>query len=455
MKELRLENQDWRAKNPFLTARALRTRTKNGTLGSYSDKLATSGERLTRGSDPIKSGTAKQDDVALSKNATSMTAQSARIVHMTTVHPPFDPRIFYKQLASLRDAGFDAHLIAPHEQTEQAQGVSIHALPRPETRWRRLALQPRVFRTARTLDAALYQVHDPELLPLAFLLKRTTGARIVYDMHENYRSKGGVLGRALRALERWAFRWLDHVLIAEESYRAIVNGHAVPNTYIANYFRPIGDENPAETVEIRETPTRLLYTGTVSHSRGLRTMMEVAAKIRQADRPETLDLVGVCHHDDQRAWAEEQIQAEGLDGIVERVGGDTYVPPSNMPPHYRRADVGLALCEPHPNHTGSLLTKFYEYLYYGLPILCSGFPLWRRFVEGHECGAVVPPGDPDAVLDVLDEWRSHPERYRQCAKNARAAAPQYRWEPMGERLVRLYRCLLEDSERERSVTESH
>ena len=377
-----------------------------------------------------------------------------RIAHVTTVHHPFDPRIFYKQLASLRDAGFDAHLIAPHEHDEQVQGISIHALPRPETRWHRLALQPQVFKRAWALDAALYQIHDPELLPLAFLLKRTIGARVVYDMHENYRSKGALLGRGLRALERWAFRWVDHVLLAEESYRSIVEDHAVPHTYIANYFRPIGDEDPVDTVEISETPTRLLYTGTLSNSRGLRTMVELAAEIQRTGRLETVELVGVCHHEDQRARAEERIRAERLDDVIERVGWDTYVPPSAMPPHYRRADVGLALFEPHTNYRRSLPTKFYEYLHYGLPLLCSDVPLWRRFVKQHACGAVVPPGEPGAVLDVLDAWQAHPERYRECAENARAAAPQYRWETMGERLVNLYRRLLNDSSLKEPVTGS-
>ncbi|MFB6271837.1 MAG: glycosyltransferase [Salinibacter sp.] len=369
-----------------------------------------------------------------------------RVVHVTTVHHPADPRIFHKQLASLRDAGFDAHLIAPHECDEQVQGISIHALPRPDTRGHRLALQPQVFRRARALDAALYQVHDPELLPLAGLLKRTTGATIVYDMHENYRSKGALLGRGLRALERWAFRWLDHVLIAEESYRSIVGDHPVPHTYIGNYFRPIGIEEGDGTLEISETPMRLLYTGTLSASRGFRTMIDLAGQIRRTGRPETLDLVGVCHHDDQHAWAEKRIRSEGLGKVLERNGWDTYVQPSAMPPHYRRADVGLALCESHPNHVDSLPTKFYEYLHYGLPFICSDFPLWRRFVEQHGCGATVPPGEPDAVLDILDAWQAHPDQYRQYAENARAAAPQYRWETMGNRLVDRYRALLGSEE---------
>jgi len=374
-----------------------------------------------------------------------MTSQPDRIVHVTTVHQPFDPRIFYKQLASLRDAGFDTHLIAPHGRTEQVQGISIHALPQSTARWRRIALHPTAFRMAQALNADLYQVHDPELLPVAFLLREATGARIVYDMHENYRAKGPILGRALRTLERWAFRWVDHVLIAEESYRSIVEAGPVSSTYIPNYFRPIGDARLGAPAKAGHTPTRLLYTGTLSASRGLRTMVELAARIRRAGRPETIDLVGICRYEKQRAWAKARIQEEDLSSILSRVGWDAYVRPSAMPPHYRRADVGLALFQPHPNHRGSIPTKFYEYLHYGLPLICSDIPLWRRFVERHGCGAVVPPGDPAAVLDVLDEWQAHPERYRRCAENARAAASQYRWAEMGERLTRLYRDVLRGS----------
>ena len=366
-----------------------------------------------------------------------------RVVHLTTVHQPFDPRIFHKQLASLRDAGFDAHLVAPHERTECVRGIPVHALPRPRTRAHRLALQPRAFRTAQALDAALYHVHDPELLPLATLLKQATGARVVYDMHENYRSKGALLGRALRALERWAFQRVDHVLLAEEGYRPIVEDHAVPRTYIGNYVRPIGEAGPVDRPEISKTPTRLLCTGTLSDGRGLGTMVDLAARIRRAGRPETIGLVGICRHPAQRARTEEQIRGEGLDGIVECVGWDTYVRPSSMPPYYRRADVGLALFEPHPNHADSIPTKFYEYLYYGLPLICSDLPRWRRFVERHECGVVVPPRTPEAVLDVLDHWQARPDRYRTHVNNAREAASQYRWDVMGERLVHRYRTLLD------------
>jgi glycosyltransferase involved in cell wall biosynthesis len=366
-------------------------------------------------------------------------AGTSRAVHLTTVHRPFDPRIFHKQLKSLRDAGFDVHLVAPHDRAERRDGVALHPLPTGRRRWaERLPLLPLAYRRARALDADLYQIHDPELIPVARLLKKATGARIVYDMHENYRTKGPFWGRVLRALEHWGFEWMDHVLLAERSYRSVVAGR-VPSTCILNYVTPIGEASREPPRSSSSGPTRLLYTGTVSDRRGLSTMLDLAAAAQRRGRPVRLDLVGVCNHPEQRRGAERRIQREGLHRTVTWVGGDRYVPPSEMPPYYRRADVGLCLCAPHPNLRESILTKFYEYLHYGLPIICSDVPLWRQFVEENECGVVVPPGTVTPVLDVLRRWREHPDRYRQYARNARAAASTYRWEQMGARLVKLYR----------------
>jgi len=369
---------------------------------------------------------------------------------VTTVHRPLDPRIFHKQLGTLRREGFDVHLVAPHDHAERRDGVMIHPLPTGRRAWHaRLLLQPLAYRRARALNADLYQIHDPELIPMAWLLRQTSGARVIYDVHENYRTKGPVWGRLLRALERWAFRWVDHALLAEESYRSVVEGTDVDSTCILNYFKSPGEDATAPPKPAKK-PIRLLYTGTLSNRRGLRAMIDLAEAIRRRGRPERLDLVGVCNRDRQRAAADARIRDHDLTNIVTRVGWDTYVAPSAMAPYYRRADVGLFLADPDPNLIHSIPTKFYEYLHHGLPIISSDVPLWRRFVEENECGAVVPPGDVDTVLDVLDRWRERPALYRRHAEKARAAADEYRWAQMGDRLVRVYRGLLGPCEDPRS-----
>jgi len=375
-----------------------------------------------------------------------------RVVHVTTVHRSQDPRIFRKQLRSLSEAGFDVHLIAPHPIDEVVRGVPIHALPMRRGRLRRLTIQPSVLQKSVALQSDLYHFHDPELIPCMYLVKQATGACIVYDMHEDYASRGGAMGTLLRLLETWCFRWVDHVVTAEAGYDPILEGQPVSHTLIANYHRPFNGEGPTakESEQSEGTehpgarqPQRLLYTGTIANDRGLDVMLDVGEAIRERGRSERICIAGVCNRSDELRAAERRRRQKNLTDIVERVGWDQFVLPKNLVPHYRSADVGLALLKPHPNYVQSLPTKFYEYLHHGLPFICTDVPLWRSFVEENDCGAVVPPNDPEAVLRVIDRWNRNPERFRELQQNARQAAKNYRWLQMAERLVGLYDRLLE------------
>lgn len=366
-----------------------------------------------------------------------------RVVHLTTVHHPLDPRIFHKQLKTLQKAGYDVHLVVPRARSEIVEGIPIVALPEVKGRHRRVMLQRKAYQAARKLDADVYHFHDPELIPVGFLLKRATAARMIYDMHEDYRWHGAVEGRLLRMLERWCFQWVDHVLLAEEGYHPIVAGTGVESTFIGNFVRPPEDETTTQSEIQRKSPFQLLYTGIIAEKRGLLHMVDLMEGLVAADGGAALDMVGICHHPDQRCRAERTIRERNLEAYIRRVGWKTYVPSSTMTPYYREAHVGLALFDPDPNYTKSIPTKFYEYLHFGLPILCSDFPRWRAFIEQHDCGAVVPPGDVEAALTVLRRWQEDPDRYRALSKAAQAAAPQYRWAAMGERLVRVYDELLD------------
>lgn len=367
--------------------------------------------------------------------------QSVRVVHLTTVHHASDPRIAHKQLRTLQEAGYEVHLVAPHQRSEVVDEIAFHALPRVDGRYRRVLLHRQAYQAAYMLDAACYHFHDPELIPVAYALKQATGACVIYDMHEDYRWHGPLEGRFIRALEHWCFRWVDHVVLAEASYRTIVAGTGAGATFIGNYVRPYDDTPPPPRTGMA-SPVRLLYTGVAAESRGLFHMIDLVEHVTGTEDAAVLNMVGVCNLPNERYRAERIIRQCGLDARIRRIGWDAYVPADTMTPHYRWANVGLALFDPDPNHMQSILTKFYEYLHYGLPIVCSDFPRWQRFIERHHCGAVVPPGDVAAVRAVLHRWRTDPARYRALSASARAAASQYAWAVMGERLVRLYDGLL-------------
>ena len=60
-----------------------------------------------------------------------------KICILTSVHPVFDTRIFYKEAKTLAEAGYDVTLIARHDKDETVDGIKIIALPKSKNRiWR-------------------------------------------------------------------------------------------------------------------------------------------------------------------------------------------------------------------------------------------------------------------------------------------------------------------------------
>ena len=109
-----------------------------------------------------------------------------RICHITSAHDSDDDRIFHKECVSLAKAGYDTYLVAAGESREE-KGVHVVGLgPMPSGRLKRMhAFTRAVYMKALELDAEIYHLHDPELLPWGLKLKKH-GKKVIFDSHENY-----------------------------------------------------------------------------------------------------------------------------------------------------------------------------------------------------------------------------------------------------------------------------
>src|SRR5271168_3121660 len=109
-----------------------------------------------------------------------------KVVHMTSVHNALDHRIFKKECRSLAQAGFDVTVVAPHTEDLVREQVQIKSVRKHLSRWSRMTRTAwSVYREAEKQAADVYHFHDPELIPLA-LLMRLKGKRVIYDVHEDY-----------------------------------------------------------------------------------------------------------------------------------------------------------------------------------------------------------------------------------------------------------------------------
>ena len=382
-------------------------------------------------------------------DSATLAENQIKIVHLSTVHEAIDNRILEKECHSLAQAGYDVRLVAQHPRDERIKDVEIRGLVAPESRLVRLTVT-----WAKALWMALRErprvvhFHDPELLPAAFLL-RLFGIITIYDVHEDYvtslrdkRYLGWLRWPAicfLAVLEN-VVGWFSHVVLAERSYlRRFPQGHLV-----LNYPVRLDGECTVEDVPAAATPlpysNRLLFTGGIHPNRGallhanlvnLSPHVEVhlVGRIDAETREQVLDVAG------DNA---DRISIEGDERLV---------PFSRITEHYRTGSwlAGLAIFPHSPDHYGKELTKFFEYMAAGIPILCSNFPVWRALVEKHECGLCVDPDDPASIRDALRELINCPEEAKRLGRNGKQAVHLYRWSDQADRLVNLYDGILNNS----------
>ena len=111
-----------------------------------------------------------------------------KVCHITSAHKRYDLRIHIKECATLANNGFETHCVVCDDKEDCLgdDGVYVHSTGyNAKTRFSRIFVSSRkAYELAKTLNADVYHLHDPELLMYARKLQR--GGKIVFfDSHED------------------------------------------------------------------------------------------------------------------------------------------------------------------------------------------------------------------------------------------------------------------------------
>jgi len=377
-----------------------------------------------------------------------------RVLHLDTVHPWDDVRIYHKECRSLAQSGYEVHLIAcPSVQPPSSDGlVRVKILPRAKSRFGRLPAQFQALRIFLHSRPDIVHFHSPELVPLMLAVKFLyPSCKVVFDMHENVvvlpetRRVGppalrGLLRLGLRGLLRLAERTFDAIIIAEESYQRLLR---VPGVVVRNY--PIVPSLSSTTPRHKkqrngEPPLKLVYFGSVSECRGLRIMLEALRLLRNWRLPVHLDVLGPFAAKTDRDLALGFRAEHHLDNAVSF--SDGRIPHEEGLRRIAAADIGLCVLQPDPNYVESLPTKLFEYMKMGVPAIVSDFPLWRAIVQDADCGIAVDPTDYETLARAIASLAEDlPRRLRLGENGRRAVLDKYNWESEARRLLDLYEDL--------------
>ena len=109
----------------------------------------------------------------------------SKIVHLTSVHPRYDVRIFHKECMSLSKNWEVALIVADNKGDEICQNIKIYDVGKENGRFNRIfKTTKKVYQKALQLNGDIYHFHDPELLPVGKKLAQK-GKKVIYDSHED------------------------------------------------------------------------------------------------------------------------------------------------------------------------------------------------------------------------------------------------------------------------------
>lgn len=366
-----------------------------------------------------------------------------RVVHVTTSHYADDARIFERECRSLAESGlFEVFIAAPGLVPEDSGITHIPVAPIPEGRSARLASGWRRAGAAlRGVQADLYHVHDPELLPLAWWL-HAQGHRVVWDSHEDYEGRfaptervSGTRRAVARKMQQVGFRALRHT--TDRNVSAVVAAtEGIAQRYTVAPTAVVGNEARIEEL-LQASPSfdhrRVLFLGAPGPGHLFAEVVDAVASSQ----------------DLRLAVARRDVPQESQSYAVERLGDRYeylgYLGRSALVEAMSNSTVGMVTYAPTPAYMepSVMPTKLYEFAAAGLPFVGAPIPAVERLAEASSGGLVSRDFTADGLSVVLNRLTTDPALWLTKSASARAwMQGEDPWAASANELVSLYSQLL-------------
>lgn len=363
---------------------------------------------------------------------------SNNVVHLTSAHQRYDTRIFIKMCSSLAARGYRVSLVvADGKGAEMLHNVAFYDVGAKSVNRviRMTDTVSRVYRKAKELDADIYHLHDPELIPIGLKLKRM-GKKVIFDAHEDFPKQllgkpylikplKLVLSKFFGVCERIALPKFDAIVCATPFIRDKMLSINPNSVDINNY--PLLDELTCSS-GWSDKKNEVAYVGSISKIRGVWEVVSALSYTRGV----RLNLAGKF----SQATFEAEVKGLQAWGEVTELG---FLTREQVKKTLANSKAGLVTLHPAINYLDSLPVKMFEYMAASLPVIASNFPLWSEIVESNGCGVCVDPLSPQDIGEAMQYIVDNPKEALLMGERGRKAVEdKYNWGIEEIKLIQLY-----------------
>lgn len=375
-----------------------------------------------------------------------------KVCHLVSKHKMNDMRVFEKECKSLAKGGFDVTLIGFGEQAkeETIDGVKCISLYYPIKNNLEILLKRNklTYEAALKVDAEIYHIHEPELLPVGKKLKRK-GKIVIFDSHEYYgwqlrdnihkikivnvpASFMKTIGDLYMRYEKRICMKLDAVIqVCTMNGIDYFEGRCKRTLFIRN-LPNITDFTRNNNISF-ESPISISMIGGITKERGVTQLVKAAGKTEA-----TLNLAGnfipKSYEDELRRLPEYKnvnyrgfLDKKGMVSLLEEtaIGASTLL---NIG-QYDKIDT--------------FPTKVYDYMAMELPIIISNTDFAKEMNEKYNFGICVNPSNPDEIAQAIIWIKDHPQEAAKMGGNGRKIIEnEWNWGKESQKLLDFYNELL-------------
>ena len=363
-----------------------------------------------------------------------------KICHVTSAHNSSDVRIFEKECTSLAKLPENVvYLISPGSSYIKNNVKIIGIGEKPNSRLKRISKFSKIaYEKAMEIDADVYHLHDPELLPYAKKIK-ARGKKVIFDSHENYYEqilKKKYIPKLLRrfvaliyrVMENHACNYLDAAIFpCKIRGKHIFEGRVKNCEFIDNV--PLLSESKTSSLINEKKENAVCCVGSLTEDRGIRFLIDACY---------IADVKLILGGNFYPKTFEKEMQEKKEYKIVDYRG---FCVRDEVISIYNQSKIGISTILSIGQYpmVHNLPTKVYECMMMGMPCIISDFEYSKKMIEKYKFGIAVNPTNPEEIAGAIKYLIDNPNTANQMGQNGKKAIEEnFNWSIEEKKLYRLY-----------------
>jgi len=373
-----------------------------------------------------------------------------RICLVTSGHPPFDERIFWKFSKSLKDSGYSVSIFCSTQEINRVvdeiiitgfDGISFPKKKKIDS----------FFKLLNKFNPDL--IICSEMLPVFAALKfrkRNPNTKIILDTSEWFPEN---VAFKFTGLKRWLkyfqllipylfiLQKVDHLIIGEVSKKKRYDflASSKPKTIIGYY--PVVQYFNYKKPDLSKEEIILGYAGVITFERGIKNLLQASVSIADKFPKKKFKLLlfgRFTYQLEENEFKEKISEIKNL--TVEFVDWTDYDKMSSV---IERMDICFDLRVRNFIYSNSLPIKIFEYMACGKPFIYSDIKPIRDEIDYQKFGFLVNPENEKEIVNSIEAYLNKPELALQHSMNARKLIEENKnWESESNKLVELVNKLL-------------